>query len=1252
MFSLFHGLKLKWKLAVAPGVIVAAALVLGTLTWQTAQRQRHALESFYHEGLHKQQLVSDLATMLLTIQSDLYRTLTWVNVGVHDRQIKESSAAALQLIGGIARQLDALDASVVDGGEQAILAEVRGAADDYMKTAREAVTIIEVDPALATGMLREAERQYAKLERSVAIWDQAQKQANALLFERTRNNAKRSLTAFFTVMVAAYGGAIAIITVVGRSIALGIDTVIRVMIRLAEGDTSVAVEGTDRYDEIGEMSRAVEVFKKNITERKRAEIELQRAKEDAEAATRAKADFLANMSHEIRTPMNAIIGMTHLAQRADPTPKQKGYLTKVGNAAQSLLCIINDILDFSKIEAGKLELERIAFSLEDVLNNLADIVCHKAEQKGIEIVFSVAREVPRQLIGDPLRLGQIFINLVNNAIKFTEKGEIVVKVVSDAIGADTGRLMFSVHDTGIGMTPDQVSNLFQSFSQADNSITRKYGGTGLGLAICKQLCEMMGGTIRVESEPGKGSTFIFTAKFGVATDGLPVPACARLSDLLKKRVLVVDDNGSARDVLVAMLHANGLAAKAVESGGDALSTLAAACRAGEPFDLVLMDWRMPGIDGIEASRRIKADRTLSHMPAILMVSAFGREEVMGASPGASLDGFLIKPVNESLLIDTIAGIFGGSAAGPAAEPRQRPMPAPASLAGRRVLLVEDNEINRELATELLADLGIATAIAVNGREAVDRVAAESFDLVLMDIQMPVMDGLTATGLIRADDRFGSLPIIAMTAHAMSGDRERSIGAGMNDHITKPIAPDKLTEALIRWMPAEPAARPRPEDPAPTSTPTADGLPDRLAPFDIQAALARTNGKPQLLRKMIAGFRDRYRNAGADLRTLVAEGKAEDAERLAHSLKSVAATLEAKDLAAAAAAVEHAFGAGRPECVDGLIETLEAMLAPAVAAACTLDAPAEPAPSPEVAAAAMPRPRILVVDDEPSNVELLADIFGGDHEVLVAADGPAGLEVAATRVPDVILLDVMMPGIDGYEVCRRLKADPLTCAIPIIFITGLGDVAAETRGLQLGAVDYVTKPISPAAVRARVNNQITLKRVQDQLTRLATTDGMTGLANRRRFDEMLALECARHARSGAELSLILLDVDHFKTFNDTYGHVCGDDCLRQVAGVMGGAILRATDLAARYGGEEFVCLLPMTGQEGAITIAEKIRHGIASLTIPHSHSSAADHVTVSLGVITARCVLGRSALDIVALADEQLYAAKSGGRNRLRAASVA
>ena len=503
------------------------------------------------------------------------------------------------------------------------------------------------------------------------------------------------------------------------------------------------------------------------------------------------------------------------------------------------------------------------------------------------------------LIGDPLRLGQILINLVNNAIKFTEAGEVAVEVSAEDVTEKTTRLRFAVSDTGIGMSVEQVSKLFQSFNQADTSHSRRFGGTGLGLAISKQLCDLMGGTLTVESQPGKGTTFFLRADFPLASEAVHVPANGEPFAPKERSILIVDDNQSDRQRLSGVLNTNGFRAKAVSSGEEALRELLLASDAADPFDVVLMDWRMPGINGIEAARQIQDRLGLQHVPAILMVTAFDRKEVMGNESNPGLSGFLIKPVKESVLVDTIAGIFsreGGIQFNRTASGlRQGTTDGFAGLVGRRVLLVEDNELNRDLAGELLADLGISVTMAVNGREAVDRVLTEPFDLVLMDIQMPVMDGVEATRLIRADQQHSKVPIVAMTAHAMAGDYKKSLDAGMNDHLTKPINPTTLKKALLKWMPGKQVQSASPNAVMTRSVHDDDYLPEKLAPFDIQAVLRRTNGKPRLVRKMMLSFRNQYAHAGTELRQLIDQGKMEEAQRFAHTLKGIARTLEAAEL---------------------------------------------------------------------------------------------------------------------------------------------------------------------------------------------------------------------------------------------------------------------------------------------------------------------------------------------------------------------
>ena len=643
----------------------------------------------------------------------------------------------------------------------------------------------------------------------------------------------------------------------------------------------------------------------------------------AEASARLKSDFLANMSHEIRTPMNAIIGMSRLALMAEPTPKLRNYLNKILGAGEHLLGIINDILDFSRIEAGKLALEKVPFDLNEMLEHLASLTAIKTDAKRVELVFRVQSGVPAKLVGDPLRLGQILINLTSNAVKFTERGEIVVAVHLVEQSASHATLRFSVSDTGIGMNEEMLSRLFQSFSQADSSVTRKYGGTGLGLAITKQLVELMGGTIQVSSTPGVGSHFSFNLQLELGAPGtvtLTQPAAL----LHQVRVLVVDDSATARDALVEMLSSFGVTARSASSGEQSLIMLNQAEQAGEPYQVLLMDYMMPGWDGVETIRRLHADPRLSAPPAILMVSVCSRDTVMQQEGEVPLQGFLTKPVGPALLYHSVIQALQPEPA-PGEAPQQASQPAMSlranglqALTGARVLLVDDNANNREVALDFLSAIRMQVDQAHNGLEAVQKVLDNDYDLVLMDIQMREMDGLSATRAIRAHARHAELPIIAMTAYAMAGDRERSLEAGMNDHVTKPIDPDLLFGALLRWIkPERLAGRVSPavsvHHSAHHSSSAAESgespLP-AIAGVDWQLALSSVDGQRNRLLRRVRGFVEEYRGAPQMVRNAIASGQSELLQSLAHNLKSSATYVGATALAALAHQLEQAMRDGQ------------------------------------------------------------------------------------------------------------------------------------------------------------------------------------------------------------------------------------------------------------------------------------------------------------------------------------------------------
>jgi CheY-like chemotaxis protein len=614
------------------------------------------------------------------------------------------------------------------------------------------------------------------------------------------------------------------------------------------------------------------------------------------------------MSHEIRTPMNAIIGMSDLALKTSLTPRQHNYIDKVNRSAVSLLGIINDILDFSKIEAGKLELETTDFHLEDVLDHLVNLVGLRAEEKGLELLLDVDRATPGRLVGDPLRLGQVLVNLGNNAVKFTESGEIVISVTVEKQDSAEVRLGFAVRDTGIGMTPEQQQALFQAFSQADTSTTRRYGGTGLGLTISQRLVNMMGGSIQVNSSPGRGSEFSFSVQLQWQAEE-EQPGTIEGLDLENLHVLVVDDNPTAREILQAIASSLGFQVDTAPGGEEALAIANDARERGDPYSVVLMDWRMPSMDGVETTRALFDRELLGETETVLMVTAYGREEAAAAGSGLPISNYLTKPVNASTLLDAILMARGL----PSVSRRRRQLQegdskSMARLAGARVLLVEDNEINQELALELLSTAGIRVDVANNGQEALERLAAEKYDGVLMDIQMPVMDGYTAAREIRKQSRYSDLPVIAMTANAMVGDREKALEAGMNDHIAKPLNVTDMFATMARWItPSQPLEAP-PEQPVGKSP--APEIP-LLQGIDIEAGLSTCAGNTALYRKLLLQFCDTNRDFGQAIENARCGGDEGEPLRLAHTLKGVAASIGAAAVSEAARDLETACREATP-----------------------------------------------------------------------------------------------------------------------------------------------------------------------------------------------------------------------------------------------------------------------------------------------------------------------------------------------------
>jgi diguanylate cyclase (GGDEF)-like protein len=867
-----------------------------------------------------------------------------------------------------------------------------------------------------------------------------------------------------------------------------------------------------RNDEVGLL---VSAFNQLLEKQEVQAQQLLAAKTKADQANQAKSEFLANMSHEIRTPLNAIIGLSELQLGEEQPLHMQQRTLQIHHSGKLLLGIVNDLLDFSKIEAGKMEFESHPFRLSDVLQQLASLFALPTSQKGLELVLHLQPDLPEAYEGDYLRLTQVLTNLMANAVKFTEQGTVELLIEAKAIQDKQAELVFSISDTGIGMTPEQQERLFKAFSQADTSITRRHGGTGLGLIISQRLVRLMGSSgIHLHSDAGVGSCFSF---------GLCLPLAVTSEQSLQQplrckngacHALVVDDQPIARQILREILESWQFVVDEAEDGIQAVERVQQRLKHQQSYDVVLMDWEMPRMNGLNALRTIRTVMQeagmLRQLPAMLMVSAHDQSDIQ--LYGEDDIEYLPKPVHRSSLYDALSHLY---------QQNQVQLPSLAErFCSQKVLVVEDHPINQQVVQSQLEQMGLTVSLAGNGAEGVEQARREQYDLVLMDIQMPIMDGYEAARAIRTFNT--EIPIIALTAAALVEDREKALQAGMNDHLGKPFSAQQLFDHLRPWL---------------------------------------------------------------QTRQFAAEPSSVAAETAGSKVTAQLPVTQKRSL--------------------------------------------------------------LIVDDMTANIRILANLLKDDYTIQVANRGQKALDIArGSHPPDLILLDIIMPEMDGYQVCRELKNNATTNHIPVIFVTAMDAIEDQKKGLSLGAVDYITKPFDADIVKVRVRNHVNLKVKTDMLEGMSHVDGLTQVANRRNFDRSLQRELKRLERSGKSLGLIMLDIDYFKPFNDHYGHGKGDECLIKVAAALQQVIKRPGDLLARYGGEEFAAILPETDAGGVARVADAMRAAVEAIDVEHGYSQVADHVTISVGCCAQIVTAETTAEQLLNRADTALYAAKRQGRNRV------
>jgi diguanylate cyclase (GGDEF)-like protein len=976
------------------------------------------------------------------------------------------------------------------------------------------------------------------------------------------------------------------------------------------------------------------------------EAALKTARDQALESARIKGEFAANVSHELRTPMNGVLGMLELLEDMGLNTKQIEYLQVAKGSAESLLSLIDDILDFSKNDAGKTSLELKDFDLRALLDELVVLMAKQAHHKNLDLAYILDPQAPINLVGDAERLRQVLLNLIGNALKFTDSGDVGIEVELLETRGDKAILHFAVTDTGIGIAPDAQQKIFDAFSQADGSTTRKYGGTGLGLAICRQLISLMGGELHLNSEPGRGSTFSFD---------LPVlcQAVQQAKSQHKKvraglRVLVIDDSAVTRRSMAILLDEQSIGYQMVADAEEAQREIALAAENKSYFDIAFVDEKLPGISGEELLRQMKNMPGYQPLHTVLLVnrSVVDAEQQRDMPVSAQL----AKPLMREQLQTCIDSLLK----------RTRPRaPAPGTskakeqdrlFRGSRILVVEDNTANQQVALGMLERLGCTVAIAANGRDCLALVARQHFDLVLMDCHMPEMDGYEATQQIREwEEGEHRLPIVAMTANVQKGDAERCLAAGMDDYLAKPLSVSGLREKLELWLLDDYRSMLDDlEPPLPETEPVDIPVESTTDPVDCKILQElRDQIGDEIFLQMLEAFLDDMPDYLRSLEEAVDKGDAGEIADVAHTIKGAVSNFGAAKLVGYCQRMEEM---GRKESIDKAPELLVEIRAEIWAVQRYLNdnymedveqAEAEKEENAERQELDISsyQPLILVVEDDRGARYGLCEVLRNEgYRIEEAQNGEEALLVFEAKQPDLVLMDAVMPKMDGFTACAMMQTAGEGKKVPVLIITALNDEDSIARAFASGAVDYISKPVNFSVLRKRISRLLEARHAERHAQQLAYNDALTGLPNRVKFNEKLADLLHAPRRENSKLALLFLDLDRFKMVNDTLGHEAGDLLLKYFAERVQGC-LRKNDIVARFGGDEFTIVLnDIFSYDVVSNIAEKIQQ---TLSRPFMFMSKEMYVSTSIGIAVFPDH-GKDLGNLLKNADMAMYRAKEKG----------